>query len=49
MKNEKTTDLLVISNPSQKFKDLLAKIRKHKLAQQEKLSETDKCTFNVSL
>ena len=48
MENDKEK-MLVISNPSKKFEELLDKVKKHKLEQQEKLHESSDYTFRIQL
>lgn len=48
MKNDNET-MLIISKPSKKFEELLDKVKKHKLAQQEKLHESGQYTFRIQL
>ena len=48
MKRE-TLETVVIDHPSQRFMDFLGRLKKNKLAQQERLSEMDECSFSVSI
>ena len=48
MKSE-TLETLVIDHPSQRFMEFLGRLKKNKLAQQERLSEMDECTYSVSI
>lgn len=48
MKRE-TLETVVIDHPSQRFMEFLGRLKKNKLAQQERLSEMDECSFSVSI
>ena len=49
MKRNDKTETPVIEHPSEKFQQLVGKLREQKLAQQKKLSEMKECTFSVSV
>lgn len=49
MKREKQSASVVISSSSMKLLSFVDGLRKHKLAQQEKLSKMKECTFVVNL
>lgn len=49
MKREKQNASVVISSSSKKLLSFVDGLRKHKLAQQEKLSKLKECTFVVNL
>jgi hypothetical protein len=49
MNNKKQNTSVVISSSSKKLLNFVDGLRKHKLAQQEKLSKMKECTFTVNL
>ncbi|MBO5932165.1 MAG: hypothetical protein J6Q19_00365 [Bacteroidaceae bacterium] len=49
MNNKKQNTSVVISSSSKKLLNFVDGLRKHKLAQQEKLSKMTECTFTVNL